>query len=173
MQGRSWGKRPLILGEKECKTAQPLRIMAGQLLKRFSVDLRFSVDPRTPPLGADPGAMGTEVHARSPTWMLPTAERCNPPKRLSTQDWGNKRACFHTMGYYPAIKRNEALIPAPAQTSPGVEVHWAESKKQTPRPRALSYDSIYREHLGKPTQMKWTEPPRGRWWWQGVIGSDC
>lgn len=74
--------------------------------------------PRTPPLGADPGAMRTEVHARPPTGMLPAAERCAPPKRPSRQNWADKRACLSYNGVSSGHKRNEALLPAPAQRSP-------------------------------------------------------
>lgn len=85
---------------------------------------------------------------------------------------GKQKGMFSYNGVLSGHKKKRGTDTAPAQTSPGVEAHWAEGKKQTPRPRALSYDSIYKEYLGKPMQMKWTAPPRGRRWCWGVIGSD-
>ena len=75
--------------------------------------------PRTLPLGADPGAMRTEVHARPPTGMLRAAERCTSPKRPSTRDWADKRACLSYNGVLSGHKKNEVPEPTPAQTSPG------------------------------------------------------
>ena len=76
---------------------QSLGTTAGRFLRRLKVEPIH--DPVIPPPGADPRAVKTQVHTRSPTQRLPaallaTAKRQKPPECPSTGDWINTVVLF-------------------------------------------------------------------------------
>ena len=53
----------------------------------------------------------------------------------------NKKLYIHTMGYYPAIKRNEVVIPA--TTWVNRQNITASERSQTRKATYILYDSVY------------------------------
>ena len=80
---------------------------------RFLIVIELPYDPAIPLLGIYPEK--TIIQKESCTTMFiavlfTTARTWKQPKCPSTNEWIKKMGYIHTMGYYPAIKMNEALI---------------------------------------------------------------